>query len=479
MKEYHKAIDHVLRTGNTRDDRTGTGTVSAFGYQMRYDLARGFPAITTKKLAWKAVVSELLWFLEGSTNERRLAEIQFGNRNPAKNTIWTANADAQGVALGYQNNDRVKDLHHVYGYQWRKWSTYDTWMDNTALVEQNTATGLNEPSNSSKPVELENRQSYYQAAYNLWQNMITRCYGNNTSRESNDVYVDSSWRCFENFYYDLSTLSGFEQWKSDPDEYELSKDYFGCDFYGKQSCIFIPKSYSQCLSSELLRDGFLYIATNRYTREIIKFTDPAIFAKKTGISNCDVVQALVDQTGNLEVWTIEQQSPPEGYKWRQQFFKDQIADLIQSIKTNPYSRRHIVSAWNVGEIEQMALPPCHLLAQFYVEADNRLSCQLYQRSVDAPLGLPFNIASYALLTHMIAKLTNLSVGEFIHTSGDLHIYANQVEGVKQQLKRDPLPLPTLEMPEFSSLDELLKTTPEQYKLINYQHHPEIKFPFAV
>lgn len=288
MHQYHQALEYILEHGKDRNDRTGVGTRGVFGYQMRFDLRDTFPAVTTKKLAWKSVVSELLWFLEGSTDERRLAEIHYGKPREelvGKTTIWTANADKQGKDLGYTNTDTVKELGPVYGHQWRNWDA------------------------------------------------------------------------------------------------------------------------------------------------------------KMG-------------------------------------FVDQIKEVLEGLYFDPYGRRHIVSAWNADMVPVMALPPCHTLFQFHVH-DGELSCQLYQRSVDAPLGLPFNIASYSLLTHMFAQILGLKVGEFIHTSGDLHIYQNQIEGIKEQLKRDPLPGPTLEMPKFSNLDELIKTTPSQYKLINYQHHPEIKMPFAV
>ncbi len=288
MQQYLTALEYILKNGKDRSDRTNTGTRSVFGYQMRFDLRKEFPAVTTKKLAFRSVVSELLWMLEGSSDERRLAEIHYGKPREeliGKTTIWTANADAQAKDLGYVNTDTVKDLGPVYGHQWRTWDA---------------------------------------------------------------------------------------------------------------------------------------------------------------------------QLG----------------------FVDQIAEVLENMYYNPASRRHIVSAWNADRVNVMALPPCHTLFQFHIQ-DGELSCQLYQRSVDAPLGLPFNIASYSLLTHMFAQLLNLKVGEFIHTSGDLHIYQNQMEGIKEQLKRDPLPGPTLEIPAFTNLDELIKTKPSQYMLINYQHHPEIKMPFAV
>lgn len=288
MDQYIECLKHVIENGNDRNDRTGVGTRSVFGYQMRFDLSKGFPAVTTKRLAWKSVVGELLWMLSGSTDERTLAEITFEKSREeliGKQTIWTANADNQAKDLGYVNTDLIKDLGPIYGHQWRNWDA------------------------------------------------------------------------------------------------------------------------------------------------------------KIG-------------------------------------FVDQIVELLDRLHYDPQSRRHIVSAWNADQINVMSLPPCHVMFQFYVH-DNKLSCQLYQRSADLPLGSPFNIASYSLLTHMIAQIIGMKVGEFVYTIGDAHIYQNQIEVAKQQIKRKPFELPILEMPDFSSLDELLRTGVSDYKLKNYKHHPELKYPFAV
>lgn len=295
MKQYHKLLEDIFEHGEEVQDRTGVGTKSIFGYQMRFDLQDGFPAVTTKTLAWRAVVGELIWFLEGSTDERRLAEITHGKPREelvGKSTIWTANADKQGKDLGYENNDFYKGLGPVYGAQWR------------------------------------------------------------------------------NF------------------------------------------------------DGF-----------------------------------------------------------GRHFGTDQITWLINEIRTNPDSRRLILSAWNPNQISQMALPPCHAFAQFRVY-NGRLSCQMYQRSADAFLGVPFNIASYALLTHIVARECNLKVGDFIHTIGDAHIYLNHVEQVKEQLSRKEYPLPTLKINNGFSLLDKLETGFEldgvsKFELVNYEHHPTIKAPMAV
>jgi len=290
MKQYLDALQYILDNGQDVSDRTGVGTRTVFGYQMRFNLQEEFPAVTTKKLAWRSVVGELLWFLEGSTDERRLAERTFEkdrNELADKNTIWTANANAQGIALGYENNDTAKELGPVYGYQWR--------------------------------------------------------------------------------------------------------NFDGCQQL----------------------DGV-----------------------------------------------------------------DQIEWLINEIKENPDSRRLILSAWNPNQISQMALPPCHTLAQFRV-MNGVLSCQLYQRSADMFLGVPFNIASYSLLTHMLAQICGLEVGEFVWTGGDCHIYQNHFEQVKEQIARKPQQGPTLLMPKFKTLDELLLTKPSEYTLLNYNPMNSIKAPMAV
>ncbi|AKE44845.1 thymidylate synthase [Sinorhizobium phage phiM9] len=301
MKQYHDLLVDIVSNGVDAGDRTGTGTRSVFGRQIRFDLAKGFPAMTTKKLQWEAVVSELLWFLEGSTDERRLAELRYGKNRfelTDKKTIWTDNADAQGKALGYVNNDTAKDLGPVYGAQWRTWT------------------------------------------------------------------------------FDRVTPRGRER-------------------------------------------GYI----------------------------------------------------------------DQIDNVIESILKDPHGRRHMVSAWNVPEIESMSLPPCHYSFQFYVR-NKKLSCIWNQRSVDVFLGLPFNIASYALLTHIIARECNLEVGELIGSFGDTHIYLNHFDQVKEQLEREPLPLPVLEIDSSFDLNKGLSgcfdlEDSKLFKLNGYLYHPPIKAKMAV
>ncbi len=299
MKQYHDLLEDILNNGEVKDDRTGVGTISVFGRQLRFDLSKGFPAVTTKKLAWKSVVSELLWFIEGTGDERRLAEILHGSRDIERGTIWTGNAQAAywKPKAGYDG-----DLGRVYGVQWRHWNQY---------VEQ--------------------------------------------------------------------------------------KD-FGPAHHG---------------------------------------------GRRIAVDNREI---------------------------------DQLSNLIEGIKTDPNGRRHILTAWNVAELDQMALPPCHVLAQFYV-SNGKLSCHMYQRNVDVFLGLPFNIASYALLTHLIAQVCDLKVGELIISTGDTHIYSNHIEQVNEQLSREEYPLPALFLnPEIKNID---KFSMDDILLFDYQSHGTIKADMAV
>ena len=294
MQNYNQLCSKILLNGNESLDRTQTGTLSIFGEQLRFNLSEGFPAVTTKKLAWKSMVSELLWFIEGSGDERRLAEIQHGTRDAAKKTIWTANANS---SYWLPNSLYPGDLGRVYGVQWRHWR-----------------------------------------------------------------YVDNN--------------------------------------------------------TPLFKEGAL-------------------------VRNYDEI--------------------------------DQLKELIDGLKKDPTGRRHILTAWNPAELKEMALPPCHMFAQFYIR-NNVLSCQMYQRSADIFLGVPFNIASYALLTHLIAKTIGATVGELILTFGDVHIYNNHIEQVKEQISRRPFKLPHLDL---SDVKDIWSAQIEDIRLMNYDHHPAIAAEMAV
>lgn len=277
MEQYNELVRYVLENGEETDDRTGTGTISVFGQMLRFDLQKGFPAVTTKKLAWKSVVGELLWFLAGSTNIYDLSEFTHGVRD--KRTIWHPNYEKQAIDLGYEDGE----LGPVYGAQWR------------------------------------------------------------------------------------------------------------------------------------------YFTANNWSSDEI----------------------------------------------------DQIANLVKGIQENPYSRRHLVSAWNPLQLDEMALPPCHYSFGVQITKRGKLNLFFTMRSNDVFLGLPFNIASYALLAHILAQVTGYEVGELVYFGADVHIYKDHIEQCKEQILREPLPLPTLVMPDFVSITEVLNYKASDFILENYQHHPAL------
>ncbi len=555
MKNYHDLLEDILENGEKRNDRTGTGTISVFARQLRFNLSKTFPAITTKKLAWKACAGELLWFLEGSSDERRLAEIIHGTRDSSKTTIWTGNAQADY----WKPKAKFEgDLGRVYGVGWRRWETAD-YKENVELVKIRNFKGDNSPfyvdfkmltpdsdvsddlvgtlqknnsgqeylvlsklptrnSNSYYRIQyttgirticevsrpnirtgtvknpysmgaavgngcygiISKRSSYLNTAYILWLNMMNRCHGNDPLitffYKDKGIYVDREWRCFANFYRDIHNLPGFQNWVERPGEYDLDKDYYQATHYGKYTTLFVPSNYNRAVLNIPSVKGDRYVATNNFTGVTVEYTSPSFFKyliRKNGLH----LKSKPPGAGQTKQWEVKTELPPDGYIWRQRLYIDQVKTLIDGIKNDPMGRRHIISAWNVAELDKMALPPCHVMSQFYVGTDGTLSCHMYQRSADVFLGVPFNIASYALLTYMIAQVTGLKPKELIISFGDAHIYQDHIEQVKEQLKREPYPEPTLWLnPEVKDIDNF---TMDDIKLNNYQSHEAIKAPMAV
>jgi len=424
MKEYNNTLRHILENGQKRMDRTGVGTIGVFGCQMRFDLRKGFPAITTKKLAWRSVLSEAIWFLEGSGDEGRLKEILHGSRDSVKKTIWSENANAPY----WKPKAKFEgDLGRVYGVNWRSWEATQYFdKENILQAEYLDYKDLNFACPPSYEIisgvgVLDNTEIadefWVEVAKKEWQGLIHKMYGKNNG----ETHFCKDWLIFKNFARDFKKIPNWELKLEYPDLYVLSCKINATNRHSLSSSVFIS------LEEEI---------NNRHST-YIRPDGKNIIVKKRKY--------------------------------------DQIKKLIATIRHDPNSRRLLLSSFNVGELEQMALPPCHTLAQFFVQ-DTTLSCQLYQRSADMFLGVPFNIASYALITHVIAQICDLNVGELIHTLGDAHIYQNHVEQVNLLLTREEYDLPKLKINRKVNVDDIRM---EDFELIDYKHHESIAAHMAV
>ena len=552
MKQYLDLLKDVLDNGTERDDRTGVGTISVFGRQIRFNMQDGFPAVTTKALAWKAVVSELLFFCLGSSNVRRLAEIKNDNKSyeklneKEKFTIWNANYEHQAKALGYDNGFLGK----IYGFQWRKqyninfseceivddYQYIDTYQkqsfDKKEVVLNDkhcgeiyeTKTGKLKIIKKISPKDNYSGHVYYEVQYedtnfscearydaikngnvkdpfketifsvgyfgqgvyydkesfaykkikNLWNHMMSRCY-NKLDKHYNaygekGVVVCKRWHNFSNFCADLELIHGFYEWATTSD-YELDKDMFGAKVYSPETCIFIPKKYNGRLSINIAYEwnNHIYIGLQH-------------LADAMGVKYHQLNRHFYKHF-NEKYSNVKKIDIPQGKHIRYKLtICDQLEQVINEIKSNPNSRRLVVSAWNPVDLPTMALPPCHYSFQFDVDGD-KLSLVWFQRSVDCGTGLPFNIASYALLLHIVARMTNKIPHELIGSLGNTHIYKNHIEQVKEQLSRTPHKLPQLELPsnaDYSNIDSFLKSVKtSDFKLLNYEHDAPLKYPMAV
>lgn len=421
MKQYSEALKFILKNGKLRKDRTGVGTLGVFGYQMRFDLSKGFPAITTKKLAWKSVLSEAIWFLEGSGDEKRLKEILYGDRCSEKTTIWTANANAPY----WKPKAKFEgDLGRVYGVNWRSWeSTQYFDVEQCLEPEYLNSDLLNSTKEHVGGVGIWGNINYLDNYWvemikGEWVNMIHQFYGKPNPKK---IHFTKEWLVFENFVKDFKSIPNWELKLEYPSSYILNCEVNATNRHSLSNSVFI---------------SFEELEMNKHTE-------------------------YKNELGKMVV-----------IKRRKH---DQLKKLVASIKHDPYSRRLLLSSYNVGELEQMALPPCHTLAQFFVE-NGKLSCHLYQRSADMFLGVPFNIASYSLITHILADLCNLEVGHFIHTLGDAHIYSDHIEQVKTQLERKPFKLPKLKINRKLDIDNIEM---KDFELLNYKHHASIAAKMAV
>lgn len=453
MRQYQALLREILDHGILKTDRTGTGTRSIFGPQLRFNLAEGFPLVTTKKVHLKSIVHELLWFLRGDTNNTPL------EKEGVK--IWREWARADG------------SLGPVYGKQWRRWEQVE-------LVAPRQFEAPPTPLQSGLIAGVgtnslpESRETPALAQlYATWNEMLHRCYDVHKKSYAEyggrGIFVDARWHEFATFVADAYQLPNGLLKQAFPADYELDKDYYATNKYGPDTCLWLTRK-EQNLNT---RRGRAVKATAPWGDSVV-IMDVAGLCQDHDLDESTVYKCLRGDRAAHKGWQFEALET-NGLLPRLRLH-DQIRQAVAEIRLRPDSRRIIVSAWNVADLPRMRLQPCHALFQFYV-ADGRLSCQLYQRSADVFLGVPFNIASYALLTLMVAQVTGLQPGEFIWTGGDTHLYSNHLDQARQQLERAPRPLPTMRL--NPAVTDIFGFQYEDFQLGNYEPWPAIKAPVAV
>ena len=468
--QYECLLEDVLLNGSPRQDRTGVGTRSVFGRQLCYDLSRGFPRITSKYVPMKPVKAELLWQIEGSTSEPRLRELGAG--------WWAPWADRDG------------DLGPVYGKQMRLSALVQPvkpWVFNPPAIKPIPLSGIKHHGKDANlrdtygvgyygPADFEAPE--YHWLVNIWRQMIRRCYDKKCksykSYGAKGVHVDERWHCFANFQVDAPRLPDWVLKLEYPDQYSLDKDILhASNRYGPDTCMWASRA-----SQDVNRvNSSPVLATTPEGNRVMR---PSIgsFDRNEHLNGSAIHRCLRGLLKTHHGWSdFEQMTAPEGMVLRYNQV-DQLARLIASLKHDPQSRRHIISLWSPAATPFMALPPCHgVVIQCYVSDDRRLSLQVYQRSADIFLGVPTNIASYALLTHMLAQQTDLQVGELIWTGGDCHIYDNHVEAVGKQLAQRIHPFPRLRLKKADSINDYRMSDIDASE--GYVHGPVIKAPVAV
>lgn len=500
-----------------RDVRDGHKRCSLFGRQLRFDLSKSFPLMTHKKVFFKSIFTEVMWFLTGSNNERDLCELNKGTRDQTVSTIWTQNT-LDGLA---KNSNRFNghNMGAMYNQAWRKQPCSPhgiTYVKKRKYVDDHTEV-FEKPlltkefkvkktykSNNcgnvtilgkqedSYVVQFEYTGSYKivsratksikddfqpsvcgvgyntrgaslnatsRALYRVWQDMLIRCYRGRSNHSSySEIKVCNRWLNFQNFLYDAYFLFGFQEFVDSGYALQLDKDYLGGDVYSPETCVFISPKLNKTLIGGSSGNKFVM-----YEFDGGFYTSKTDLAKAKGVSRRSV--------NLLNGVTIHEESDDE--LPRPKIWIDQIENMLNLIKSDPTSSRMVMDSWNARS-DNGVLAICHPMVQFFVE-DGKLSCQLYQRSSDYIVGGSFNIAGYALLTHLIAQQCNLDVGEFIWSLGDVHLYSDQLEMAKEILTRPVYDFPQI---KINKAKDLYSYEWSDVEIVNYKCGDKIKIPVA-
>jgi len=533
MKIYHDLLNHILTNGKERTDRTGVGTLSVFGYHMRHNIADGFPLLTTKKMFLKGCIHEILWFIRGSTDVKELQDVGVN--------FWNSWVDEEGtIGPGYGKQlrnieyitpitpkrfEKPKDLPSLYKdlppivkrdkpskTAFEVGEVFDFGINGKGVLLEEL------PSNESIPrihwrlgfidtghvcivkykglqelkVKDPFRRSVFGVGYygdtdwkdkhlklkiNTWREMLRRCYHNTCNNYKyyggKGVHVSNDWQCFAVFQKEVERIPGWNLKKDYPSDYSLDKDILWLsNRYGKDTCMWASEREQSANTT-----ANLYFKSTSPEGKEHTFSSLGELNRNFGLNIGASFRCLNGKLKKHHGWSkFEYLTPPEGHVFRWRII-DQLKELVSSLRHDPDSRRHVISLWNPHDIDRMKLPPCHgNIIQFYVN-DGVLSCQMYQRSGDAMLGIPVNIASYSLLTMMLSQVCNMVAGEFIHTIGDAHLYKNHLDQARLQLTRECRPLPKMTLnPMIKDIDDFKY---EDFTLSEYDPHPHIKAEVAV
>jgi thymidylate synthase len=528
-KIYDDLIRDVLENGVDKDDRTGTGTRSVFGRQIRFDVdLDNFPIVTEKKIIWDSLLTELVWMVQGQTNTAYL--------NKHDVSIWNDWA-----------NSKTNRASNVYGKQWRRWEVDGKKVievkkrkgpkkgeviipefENKSVVDNNDLCGKTfendqnqkfqviektgvQNGNSIYTIQFEDSNSvlkniqrprirygevkdpynpsvkgigcigrpnhknedWYERAYNMWNSMLGRCYDkchpSYDSYGGKGVYVSPRWKNFELFIEDIKDLPFFDEWLNG-ENYCLDKDYYGSNCYSKKTCLFLSEE-----ENKLYQSNTPIIVNNKNI-----FITQKEFAKKHNLDSKRVSEQVRKENTRYPEWSIEKYKNKDKVV-RYKRVVDQLSRTIENIRNKPDSRRHLVSAWNPSQLDEMALPPCHWAFQFYSRPTDsgkrELSIKVSQRSCDLFIGWSFNMSSYATLLAVVAEITDHDPGEMIWSGGDVHLYQNHLDKAKKVLD-----LPHYEAPELeisNSLKEIDDFRRQSVRLVDYEHGPFVKAPIAV
>lgn len=523
---YLQALEEILDKGVQKGDRTGVGTISRFGMQMRFDLSEGFPLLTTKKLWFKGIVWELLWFLSGSTNvndlpegvqkwwlpwadkdgnlgptygeslrllktntddpikvtERELPDITLRDEiqlepeiNSKDNFVGSEIKTPYGVARVIRvSNEKTSSGHKQYDVQFIETGSIRT------TTKTNILRSLKDryvPIISSVGYlgdTIIGRDSPHFFLYSIWASMIKRCYDEKDRMYrwygGRGVSVHPNWHNFSNFYRDAQELPNWclARKQRGKREWHLDKDYYNSNVYSRNTCVWLKSSDNSLYSGKPI------ISIDQTGNTRYHYNQRSC-AKDLGLSDKKINRVLKGKYSQHKGYHFDYYTGEDIIRKPLPF--DQVGWVLNEIRSNPNSRRLVISTWNAAKIDQCRLPPCHGLVIHFEVSNKKLSCHTYQRSADFFIGVPNNIASYALLTHIFASMTGLEVGELIYSFGDAHLYLNSVEQAKIQLSRRPKQSPKIKLNNWGQ--GINDWSFNDFELIDYKYHPAIKAEIAV